>query len=250
MRNVIEEIYQKRSEKFKTGIILIFFSSLSVGYVDAGMLYLCGLPVFGLMIGYIFILAAGEKIKYIFYAMLLSGSLILYSFSMSILLLPKAETEIFLIPKSLDGKFIAIVFERSCGESAAYENKNRVYEFPSSGVLILKDQRITGKINRKFYLVDEDGNRTELPEFQYDSFERESRQRKSSKTPFTKDSAGVYPEYYSTILNMSVFNVGSYRAFEIKENFFAGNKNEMLGRFEKSAESLIEKCEKPYWRKL
>ena len=55
MSNIIEEIYRKRSEKFKTGILLIFLFSLIAGYLNAGVLYLCGLPIFGLLFGYVFI---------------------------------------------------------------------------------------------------------------------------------------------------------------------------------------------------
>lgn len=252
MFNPIEEIYRKRSEKFKTGIILIFLFSLIVGYLNVGALYLCGIPFLGLLVGGIYILIAKESVRYKLFAMLLSAALIVYSYSMFILMLPKAEPEIFIIPDHLAGKPIAVVFERSCGKAVEYENKSRVYKIPSNGILILKDKLTTGKLNRKFYLLDEYGSKTEIPEFHYDTFEEENEDWHwiFSKRPLTKDLTGIRNDYYSPLMHISVFDVGSYESVEIRNKFNPETRDERRGEFEKKIEARIEKCEEPFWRKL
>ena len=250
---MIAEIFQKRTRDFKLGVILSFIFSVIVGFLNAGVLYLIGIPAFGLLIGLILIWLAREKIKFKLIVTFLSMSLILYSFSVFYLLfLPRAEPEIFLIPKSLYGNHIAIVFEGSCGQSVNYENKSRIYNFPANGILILKDKQTTGKINRKFYLVDRYGGRTELPEFHYDNFEEEKEDRhwSFSEIPFTKDLAGIFPEYHSPVTNTSVFKVGDYQSIEIKDRLEAKSKNEGPGEIQNRIEKLLEKCESPYRQKL
>lgn len=253
MWNLIAEIFQKRSWDFKLGVLLTFIFSVIVGFLNIGVLYLIGIPAFGLVIGLIFVWLAREKIKFKLVVTVLSISLILYSFSIFyFLFLPRAEPEIFLIPESLYGKHIAIVFERSCGQPVNYEVNSRLYNFPADGILILKDRLTTGKTRRKFYLVDKNGTRTELTEFRYDTFEEEKEiwHWRFSKTPLTKDSAGVYPEYHSPTMNMSVFNVGDFQTFEAVNKFATRSKNERLGEIENRVEKLLERCQFPYRQSL
>ena len=75
----------------------------------------------------------------------------------------------FLIPQNVRGE-IVVFYDESCGQEAVYENGSRIYKVPESGILITKFKENPGHLNRKFYSVDADGNRTKIYEFHWQNF--------------------------------------------------------------------------------
>lgn len=217
---MFEEKFQKRSILFKVGIILTILFSAITGFLNFGVLYLFGLPILGLLIGLITIWFSSERLKTKIISTAIPLPIILFSFFIFYLMLPKAEPEIFLIPQNFRGQF-EIVFVEPCGKSLTYEKGYRLYQIPNDGVLITNAKRSLGVIDRKFYLVDENGNKTELPAFHWSSFEEEKADWHwtFSKTKLSKDLVGVFWAYsngFSFIV--SDFNSLENQNKETKEN--------------------------------
>ncbi len=75
--------------------------------------------------------------------------------------------------------------------------ERRIYHVPDNGILITNAKQTFGIIDRKFYLVDEKGNRNELPEFHWSKFEEEKKDWHwtFSNTKLSKDLVGIFWAY-------------------------------------------------------
>jgi hypothetical protein len=234
---MIEQTFQNWDWKFKTGLILIFCCSIIIGLFHVGVLYLCGIPIFGLLLGIIFIWSANETLKTKIILTFIPIPTIFATFFW-MYQLKKAEPEIYLIPQNYRGAFL-IKFDESCGESITYEKGRRIYRIPDNGFLILKGKQTFGFTDRKLFLIDDDGNLTNLPEFYWSKFEDEEKQFNSifSKTTLTKDLVGVF--YHLSNIDYQRFTVSNYQALENETKESAEMKDKL---FQNKVDNLLKKC--------
>jgi hypothetical protein len=102
----------------------------------------------------------------------------------------KAEPETYLIPSDFTGR-VEILFNQNGvsieykneyghdlytwnGKPSRYEDGRRVYEIPPDGILLTQFKNNDGFIDRRYFLVDANSNRTLLKIFELDHFKRDS----------------------------------------------------------------------------
>lgn len=231
-----EKIFQKRNRLFKVGVIFITFWSLVIGFLNIGVLYLLGIPIIGLLLGIVFVWFSKETIKDKMISTFIPIPLILASFYLFYLLLPKAEPETFLIPRNFRG-YIVVVFNENCGQSLVYESGRRIYDFSKNNIVITSANETLGVIDRKFYLVDENGNRTNIPEFHWRSYEEEQKDWhwSSSQIELSKYSVGVFWAYR----NDRSFIISDYHSLERQDK---ETKEETEKIFQNELESALKEC--------
>lgn len=150
--------------------------------------------------------------------------------------LDKMESETYLIHKDFRGKFV-VFFEENCGVDARYENGSRVYNIPFDGVLITKFKREFGTINDEFYLLDDEGNKTKLPELDARDFNFKERLTETESEP-PRDKLAVFRSNFDGIRGKGrAFTIGTYQ--ELEDNF-SGSK--FYIEFEKKAEKKLRQC--------
>lgn len=191
-----KKIFRKRSWVFTTGMAFVIFWSVVMGFLNFGVLYIFCIPILGLLVGIIFVWVAKVSLKKKLFVTAAPVLIVPSGFFLFYLLLPKAELETFLIPTDFRQQLV-VVFDEPCGQTPTYENGRTIYQIPDNGILITKIPRTMGVIDRKFYLVEEDGNRMEIPEFHWDNFEKEGADWhwRFSRTQPTTDSVGVFWAY-------------------------------------------------------
>jgi hypothetical protein len=231
-----EKIFQKRSRIFKVGIILIIFFSAVIGFFNIAVLYWFGLPILGLLAGTIAVWFSKESIKTKILSSILPLPIILFSFFLFYLLLPKAEPETILLPQNFRGHLV-VVFDEPCGQSLAYEKGRRIYRIPNNGILIINAKQTFGVIDRKFYLVDENGNKVEMPEFHWSKFEQEQNDWHwtFSSTKLSKNLIGVFWAY----TNRFSFIVSDYLSLE-EQNVETLEKRQKA--FSENIETILKQC--------
>ena len=114
----------------------------------------------------------------------------------------------FLIPANYNGA-IRIVYEESCGTKYIKEDGRQKLTFPQNGILVLNENVDGGFINNKYYLLDENGGRTEVPE--YIVFEKTTK-----KTP------------YILVSGSGVKSASEYEKEIIFSDFYLHNKDTTL----------------------
>jgi hypothetical protein len=233
-----ENIFQKRNSVFKTGLVFTVFWSAIIGFFNIAVLFLFGIPILGLLIGFILIWLADENIKTKILTTFTSIPIILFFFFLFYLLLPKAEPEVFLIPQNFRGE-IHIFLEESCGQKPTYKNGKRVYEIPESGVLITNLTDNYGVQDQEFYLVDENGKQKELPLFSWHKLEDEKQSWRYifSNTELSPDSVGVF-YYFGQPVNTINYIVADFQYFEVDSNTASERRRQLWEK----AELLLKKC--------
>ncbi|MDQ3634749.1 MAG: DUF6843 domain-containing protein [Aridibacter sp.] len=228
-----EKVFQTRSKTFKVGIIFTVFWSFIVGFFNIAILYWFGIPIIGLLIGIILVWISRESVKSKLVLTVLPVPIILISFILFYIFLPKAQPETFLIPQNYRGE-IQIIFDEQCGQELKYIDGRRIYEFSNDGLIITKASQTFGVVDREFYLINEYGNRTELPELHWSNFDKEKEDWHwiFSSNELSKDMVGVFWAYH----NSFSFMISDY--YSIKENF----KEEKEKQFHKVADSLLNQC--------
>jgi len=143
---------------FYIGLTLIAISFIAC--VVSFYLLVFGIPTF--LIGAILIFLSNQNIKTKLLTTLIplilyvpSTFLFLYVYNYSI---PKT----ILIPKNYEGN-LRVVYEEKCGSKYDKTDEVKTLTFPESGILILSED-FDRHINYNYYLVDELGNRTEIPQ--------------------------------------------------------------------------------------
>lgn len=240
-----EKIVEKETSGiFITGVIFIVFCSIVTGILNIGVLYLCGIPLLGLILGIVFVWVGKVNVNLKIAATLLPLPIIILSFLL-IFQITKAEPETFLIPKDLRGE-IVVFYAESCGQPPLYENGRRIYKIPESGVLITRFKKNSGHLDQKFYLVDESKNKTEIPQFHWQDFETEQRNWKhfnsTPATELTKDSVGAFWAYgaetYGISKNSLSYIIATFGYYEKDSKIrWLERKN-----FTKKANALYQEC--------
>ena len=215
---------------------MVGFWSFVVGFLNFGILYLFGVPIIGLFLGMVFLWVSRENIKDKLILIFAPIPIILASFFLFYLLLPKAEPETFLIPHNFRG-YIVVVFNENCGQSLAYENGGRIYDFSKNNIVITNAKETLGVIDRKFILVDENGIRTELPEFHRDNFEEEQKDWHwlFSPTKLTRNLVGVFWAYN----NNRSFIISDYDSLERQDKEI---REKAAKLFQNRLESTLKEC--------
>jgi hypothetical protein len=77
------------------------------------------------------------------------------------------ETEHYLIPQGFTGR-VTIVFDQKNGVPTKYEGRTRIYEIPSSGILLTQFHYDGGWIDHHYFYVDNTGKRIGLSIFKYE----------------------------------------------------------------------------------
>lgn len=157
----------------------------------------------------------------------------------------KAQPETFLIPNDFRGE-IVVFYDENCGQPDVEENGRRIYQISKYGVLITRFTENNGFLDRKFYLVDGDGNKTEIPEFQRQNFETEKKEwrlfQRSQVEGFTKETVGAFWAYgadtYRLSRNSLGYIVSDYHYFERDEKERSFDRKE----FTRKADQLLKEC--------
>jgi len=71
------------------------------------------------------------------------------------------ESEDYLIPQDYKGR-VNIIFNQKQGAEIRYENGSRVYEIPSSGILLTQFKDEYGRTDHHYFYVEKTGKRTKL----------------------------------------------------------------------------------------
>jgi hypothetical protein len=98
--------------------------------------------------------------------------------------------EVFLIPENYRGR-VNIIFKKGSGIKLEKTKEGLVYEIPNDGILILDKDQKYGFINHKYYLVNQSGERTELPQMDVQDFNKEWTLEKNPNEP-PRDKLGVF----------------------------------------------------------
>ena len=143
---------------FYIGLSLIIISFITC--VVSFWLLVFGIPTF--LVGAMLVFLSNQKTKAKILAILTpiilyfpSTFLFLYAYNYST---PKS----ILIPKVFDGT-LRIVYEEKCGSNYNKIEGIKTLVFPDNGILVL-NEKFDRHVNYKYYLVDELGNRTEIPQ--------------------------------------------------------------------------------------
>lgn len=123
----------------------------------------------------------------------------------------KPEQELYLVPYGYKGK-VNVVFNQLKGVPAKYEEKNRVYEIPINGILLISSEMEVGIVERSFYTVDSLGRRSLLKTFNDDDFQG----NKAEVGIFYDGTVGVYGNSDDKEpLDYQEFIVSSYEGLDV-----------------------------------
>lgn len=237
-----EKIFQSQNRIFKTGVVLIIFWSAFIGFFNIAVLYWFGIPILGLLLGIFLVWVAKETVKTKLLLTIIPPPIILAAFFIFYLFLPRAEPETFLIPQNFRGQF-AIIFNEACGQTISYEKGRRIYQIPDNGILMTNANRTFGVIDHKFYLIDENGNQIQLPEFHWSKFEEEQNDWHwtFSKTKLSKNLFGVIN--HPSNINYLIFTVSDYQSLENESEEI---KDEKRKEFQSIVDNLLKECRKTH----
>ncbi|HMT06900.1 MAG TPA: hypothetical protein PKA82_02770 [Pyrinomonadaceae bacterium] len=186
---------------FLIGTIVTVTFAAATGYLNIVVLYLFGVPLLGLVAGLLVLWLSRSRTLYKVLVSLSILPIIIVSF-LGWRWINSARPEVFLLPSGFRGEFV-IFYEEPCGADEKMEGKNRLYEIPASGVLILNADSNPGLLNRRFYFVEENGRRVEFPEFGRQKFEIEMKEwdlygnRSSIEPTLTRQTVGAFWAYGS-----------------------------------------------------
>jgi len=230
---------------FTIGLILTIVFSLLIGFLHVGVLYLFGIPILGLLAGLLLIWLSNVSTRTKALISILPLPIITISF-IFFLYAGTAAGETFLIPANYRGE-IVVFYEEACGESAHFEDGRRIYRLGDDGVLITQHTKNRGFLNRKFFLVDQEGNIEEIPAFGRQDFETEKKEwrTRATRPDLSKETVGMFwaygTEMYVTSRNSISYIVASYNEFESGD---AQSKFQERKRFTARAAEILDNCRK------
>lgn len=126
-----------------------------------------------------------------------------------------ARPETFLLPDNFKG-VVYIIYDEQIGAPKEFEGLRRVYRIPNTGVLFTKFPQTHGIHNRKFYYVNQKGDRKELGILDYREYnEKYTTNPKPNEPP--RDSLAVFTPEVSVDIMLktknyyTTFTVGKYQ---------------------------------------
>jgi hypothetical protein len=148
----------------------------------------------------------------------------------------KAPAETFLIPQAYRGK-IHVHFNQTCGLKPEKEKNRRLYTIPDNGILFSQFTDKQGLIDQQYYIVNDQGSRTLLPQLNVQSYNEEWTRPKNPKEP-SRDILGVFFAGRVSSEGMYEFYVCTYRQLTDSLDF------EYDRLFESRELKAIELCRK------
>lgn len=155
----------------------------------------------------------------------------------------KAEPETYLIPANFTGR-VEILFNQNgvpyedknkygrdtiytpqMGKPIKYENGRRIYEIPSSGILLTQFKINDGFIDTKYFSIDGNGKRTPLEVFELEHYKRDSTRwivkDKNKKGIFASGTNGSYGMHipFQFFIVSSYDELDSFYTKEYQTNF-------------------------------
>ncbi|WP_204346601.1 DUF6843 domain-containing protein [Psychroserpens algicola] len=100
------------------------------------------------------------------------------------------EPETFLIPNDYRGR-VNIIYKKDCGILLEKTDNGLTYKIPNDGILLLSNEQKYGFINHKYYLVDKEGKKTELPKMDIRDFNEDHTLEKKPNEP-PRNTLGVF----------------------------------------------------------
>lgn len=143
---------------FYIGLTLIAISFIAC--VVSFYLLVFGIPIF--LVGAILIFISNQTIKTKLLATLIPLILYIPSTFLFLYVYNYSTPKTILIPKEFNG-ILRVVYEEKCGSNYDKINGVKTLTFPENGILILNED-FDRHINYDYYLVDELGNRTKIPQ--------------------------------------------------------------------------------------
>ncbi len=147
-----------KEKAYYIGLTLIIISFIAC--VISFYLLVFGIPTF--LVGAILVFLSKNKIQVKLITTLTPIALYIPLTFLFLYVYNYSTPKTILIPKDFDGN-LRVVYEEKCGHN--YDNTDGVktLTFPENGILILNEE-FDRHINYKYYLVDDLGNRTEIPQ--------------------------------------------------------------------------------------
>ena len=171
---------------YYSGLILLAIGAF--GLTFAAFFAIIGLPVF--IVGIILVLVSLKKSwkhRLIPIGLFILGIVAFWPIWRAI---NSVGPEIFLISENYRGR-VNIVYKKGCGINLEKSKEGLVYKIPNDGILILDKEQKYGFIEHTYYLIDQNGVRTELPKMDVRDFNEEWTLEKNPKEP-PRDKLGVF----------------------------------------------------------
>jgi hypothetical protein len=170
---------------FYSGLILLAIGAF--GLTFAAFFAIIGLPIF--IVGIILILVSKKTWKHrlIPIGLFIIGIIGFWPIWRSI---NTVGPETFLIPNDYRGR-VNIIHKKDCGILLEKTENGLIYEIPNDGILLLSNDLKYGFIDHKYYLIDKNGKKTELPKMDVRDFNEEWTTEKNPNEP-SRDKLGVF----------------------------------------------------------
>ncbi|XAZ82045.1 hypothetical protein A6C57_27255 (plasmid) [Fibrella sp. ES10-3-2-2] len=219
---------------FRVGAFLIVIGAAIATFIPF-FLYLYLIPLWIFLLGVVLIWfsesSLKRKITWSLTPVLMFGiyQLLWYQFN-------KAPAETFIIQRGFKGK-IHIHFNERCGQKPEEENHRRLYKIPSNGILLSQFSDKQGFIDQQYYLADNTGKRTLLPQLDVQDYNEEWTREKNPHEP-SRDILGVFHAGRVSSDGMYEFYVCTHRQLTDSLDF------EYDKQFELKEQKAIELCRK------
>lgn len=142
--------------KFYIGIILIIISFILSTYNF--YLFFFTIPIY--CIGSIFVIISPIKIIYKIFSIILPLALYIPANSLQLEIYKHLKRKEFIVPTNYSGP-LRIIYEENCGEKL--NEKNKTYQFPQDGILILSAKE-DGGLNHHYFYMNKNGEKVEIPQ--------------------------------------------------------------------------------------
>ena len=226
---------------YYSGLVLLLIGA--VGLTFAAFFALIGLPVFVIGVITVSISKRKWKQKLISIGLFVSGILMFWPVWTK---LNTVGPEVFLIPKEYRG-CVNIIYKEGCGRKLEKTREGIIYRIPDNGILILNAEQKFGFIDHTYFLVDENGNKTELPKMDVRDFNEEWTLEKNPNEP-PRDKLGVFHWGRTGSMGREIDengNVTNEDELYTFSEFYISTYNDLSHRFgfkyEREFESLREK---------
>ena len=172
---------------------ILFYSGISLlaigafGLTFAAFFAIIGLPIF--VIGIVLILISKKtwKQKLIPIGLFIVGIIAFWPIWRNI---NTVGPETFLIPNDYRGR-VNIIHKKNCGILLEKTENGLIYEIPNDGILLLSNDQKYGFIDHKYYLIDQNGKKTELPKMDVRDFNEKWTLEKNPNEP-PRDKLGIF----------------------------------------------------------
>ena len=204
------------------------------GLTFAALFAIIGLPIF--IIGGILILLTNKSWK----KKLILISLFVLAIILFWLIWNKINSvgpETYLISENYRGR-IRIIYGEDCGIQLTEKENRLTYLIPDDGILIVNQELKFGIIDHKYYLVDLNGIRTELPWMTVRDFNEAHTIEKNLNEP-PRDKLGIFRTVSGTVSDSQDTNDG-YKFQEFYVSTYSDLYDKFGFKYNRRFDSIIE----------